>query len=244
MKPNMPKIDIISPYHSSECFVNRLIFQSPKETKSAYSKLFSPLRKTESLSSKRDQAVVTAIPLLFFPRSPSAILLTIVPVIINTIYCGIFLSKFFNMVKIRLVHVIMKFLKIFPKAFNAASTIAIITGICEQIASRNHRVIDNIKTIPRKTMCCYPFTGKFFPRTATRFCQITCEICSKNHSFFSTITCANRVRSLLDFISHHFSYFQSPKFLFYKINTFHVMNAKVLDALQVSSTSAVRLLIL
>lgn len=82
----------------------------------------------------------TAVINLFRISRPSTIFFTIMTIIVNSFNGSVFFPKFFNMLKIRIEHVILKFLNTFPKDFNTSATVTLEPTIFGIIASLLHLI--------------------------------------------------------------------------------------------------------
>jgi hypothetical protein len=128
---------------------------------------------------------------LFFCSRPSAIFLTVMPVIINPINRSILSSKFFAMLKIRFVHIMFKFFKSFPKTFNTSATPSFVTSGILIITTCFDMFKDNIKSVRRHTMSSRSISSRFlyFLKITTTACSlITNYARSISNGFFSTVT--------------------------------------------------------
>lgn len=87
------------------------------------SQFFFPSIKSLRFTLKSNETIARSVPGLLSPCSPLTIFKKVMSVSINTFKCGVFLSKFFNMVQIRFIHIISKFVKRPPQKSNTSTTI-------------------------------------------------------------------------------------------------------------------------
>jgi len=88
-----------------------------------------PIRKAFSFSSKSYENIISFVSCLFKNSNPPAILSIIIPIIVNSIYLCLLLSKFFDVLKIRFIHIISKFFKRFPETFYSTTAIIFVSFI-------------------------------------------------------------------------------------------------------------------
>lgn len=88
--------------------------------------LFSPISNTLSFVIICIISIITSISYLFFSGIPFTIIKRVIAIIIYSIYTCIVFSKFFNMFKIRFIHIITKINKNLPSFADFNSTISII----------------------------------------------------------------------------------------------------------------------
>ena len=87
---------------------------------------FFPPKERMSLTFIGNESIRTSIPALFSSGRPTAILLTIVFIVINSLKCCLFFSKFLYMRLVGSIHIISELFKRVPKAFNSATAITVI----------------------------------------------------------------------------------------------------------------------
>ena len=86
--------------------------------------LFAPFRNGLRFSKNSQSPRNSFVSGLLFHGRPPTIFFRVVSVVIYAVNGCLFLSKIFNMLQIRLIHVFLKVFKRTPKAFNALSAIA------------------------------------------------------------------------------------------------------------------------
>lgn len=105
-----------------------------------------PFCNSKILSAKQNSSGISPIPLVLFLGYPPTIFFAIIPIIINSIYTGIFNTMNFDMFKIRSVHVITKIFKRIPQTLNTTATITRVTLNMRVSASIKNGPIANEKT--------------------------------------------------------------------------------------------------
>jgi len=176
---------ILSFYRGSKCFFKSPMFESPMYKSSVSFKRFSPVSQEHSLSIVSNLPNKISVSALNKRGRPTTIFLAIVSIVIYTVYLSLFLSVSFNMLKVRLIHIISEFFKGFPKALYATTSIKVITDMWRPITSIPQIPVSLIKT-------CFPHSmivgRQLSPYTVaggslTRF--VNDILCTKHLSFFT-----------------------------------------------------------
>lgn len=114
--------------------------------------LFSPYNQRQSFTLKSYSIIRAHVSHLFFDSYPSTIFFKVIALRINAINLSVFLSKFFNMLKIGFMHIISKLFKGFPQTLDSFSAVSIKTRSLRFIASSKNIFIDMIESSMSKTM--------------------------------------------------------------------------------------------
>ena len=131
----------------------------------------------------------SSIKRLFTTSSPTAVLFTVISIVVYPINSCLLLSKFFNMFKITFVHIISKIFKSFPKKFYTPTTIVLESFIVWVITSTLHIVEFMVKFCVTHSMFCL----RFFPKTSTTLYHTTSNICNTQNFQFPAIAFAKPI---------------------------------------------------
>lgn|SRR3990167_410987 len=162
--------NILSFYRSSKSFFDRPMFESPMHKSRVGIKCSSPVSEQLSLSIERNRSDTSLISPLLFSCSPLAVLSAIVSIVIYPLNLGVFLTKLFNMFKIRKIHIITKLIERIPKALYSTTTIILVANMFRIIASVPKIAISLIEAslshsmIPLRQFSSYTITRRSLTR--------------------------------------------------------------------------------
>ena len=114
-------------------------------------KLLRPLLERLGFPRKGDVAPISTVTHLLFVCSPSAIFLTIIASVINSVNRCVLLSMQFHMRFIRIPHVFVEFVKRFPKALNSPPTVLVkgaVVRVCASVLCTIKNLIETCFTMP------------------------------------------------------------------------------------------------
>lgn len=97
-------------------------------------------------------AFLTLILLLFFPSRPTTVSFTVIPIVINSVYCRFLFTKLFNMFKVRFIHIISKPFKGFPQTLNSSFSIMFIVSSFRVVTAFFNSKKDIVKSCIGKSM--------------------------------------------------------------------------------------------
>lgn len=119
-------------YHSIEGFVQRPLEYVNTHNKSTPSnaKMFSPVCNASSFTLKGNKMIRAHISRLLISGSPSAILLTVVPVNVYALNGSVFLTKSLRVPFVRAIHIFFEVLKKFPMVLYTPSSIVRVAFRC------------------------------------------------------------------------------------------------------------------
>lgn len=160
--------------------------------------------------------VFSGIIRLLLASSPSTIFFAIIPINVNSIDTRIFKTKFFDMFKIRPVHIIPKFFKRSPKALYTSSSVYRIVMTFRIIATslNSHKSI--IKTTIAQTMRkINEFNSMHTTQASTRFSFTGNETAASDNLLIPTTTFTKKKAITPSILSFFFDSFQITKFLTY-----------------------------
>lgn len=143
---------------------------------------------------------------LFFLCSPSTVSFAVIAIIINSVYRSIF-SMDSKMFHVTLIHISMKFFKIFPKKFNASSSIMMVVYSFRIICSLLHSTIYAIKSCSAESMT--KTIGSFFSKATTGFTVSLLDIFKNSSNFISARTKATYNEFLMLISSSYLDNFKS-----------------------------------
>ena len=118
--------------------------------------------------------VISPVSRLNSESRPTTVFLRIMSVVVSTIYSRLLLSKFFDMFKVRFIHIISELFKGFPQTFNSTAAVVSPRLARRNIASCKDTSVDMIKFSFSKTMglCRRFLSGSLFAKkslfTSTR----------------------------------------------------------------------------
>ena len=153
---------LVSHYRFGKSFLFRPLtgIQSIVKCLWVYSDYFGPLSYTMSFVSKCYQVVISCISGLQLSTSPPTVFFAVISIIINSIECSIFFTKFLTMKFVTLIHIIPKFLKGFPETLYSTPTVKWIVKGSSIIASGLRIGEYCIKTSPIHFVLISEYTNK------------------------------------------------------------------------------------
>ena len=124
-------------YHSAKGFVNRPFVDIDSVTKSSplHSQMFRPVGKTSSFSSIFNDVGSPSVPALNSSSRPTAIISTVISLVVDSVNRRVFLSKLSNMFAIGIKHLLLKKQEVLPMIFNSSSSIMPKILVAGRVAS-------------------------------------------------------------------------------------------------------------
>lgn len=137
---------------------------------------------------------------LFNPSRPSAILLRVISVIVYPFNRSLFYSKLLAMFLVRGVHILSKFVKSFPKTFNATTPVILPIGRFRIQTSASYAIIGIAELVRRKSVLVSRFTKGIGSSTTARNSVSVLQIIADHIRKIATFALAfpNRIATFVD----------------------------------------------
>lgn len=129
---------------------------------------------------------------LFKQCSPTAVAFYVISIVVNSINCSFFFSKFFNVTIVTNKHIFLEFFKRFPSIFDSPTSISRILLTFGIFTARFKSHKDIVKSLMSST--CESVSDRIFPKlmfiahTTTRGGASTSQITANSNVLFSTRT--------------------------------------------------------